>query len=250
MIATIADLAERIPVLWSPDTQTFGADENILNNLLLTAQDIVEQGLSPFYGNDLKLSNYRFTLPIKLTTSQDFQSSWGQRLRKIKNNSANIVTDNEYIIIEATDNDESYKVYGSISGNLGEGDTSSDFTSNDNSFSILTGDWQSDTIKFNIGDRFIFSRTWHEPILHMLTSLWAAHNIIEGRYMSEAANDLDFGSNSFISQYHKMFNELISADGTLTLKAPKATYINPNFTEKQDWEKGYDINYLGIDKNG
>jgi len=245
IIATIADLVERIPVLWNPDTKQFGASTNIMMQLLDTAGDAVNQELELFYG-DITLAEARFTFPLRLSVQEESKASWGLELHKITPKTAN-ATLNEYIIIEAL-SDKDYKVTGNISGALGEGDKEDDFTSSDDSFKILSASWSTEDIDFVIGDRFIFSRTWYESAIHLLASTHAAHHIIEGRYMSEASNDLDFGNNSFDKQYNKLRDSLISPNKPTTLIAPNASYRDPGFVETQTWEAPYSINNLGLDE--
>jgi len=247
LIATLAELCERIPVLWNPQTRQFGATTGILLNTLYTSSEITRARLKAYYGENLKCIHLHYSTPIKLSMDEEYQESWGINLMKISDYTREPDIPTEAIVIEAI-NAVQYKVYGQFSGDLGIGNKTMNFVSDDLTFRILERDWV--TGDFTAGDRWIFSRSWYEQILMHLTSLYAAHLIVQGRYMSEGSNELDFENNQFLKEYEKMIEDLIDPNNSLALTTPNAPYNLPNFEETQDWNTGYNIDNLGLNRGG
>lgn len=240
MISTLAEAVERIPTLYNKQTKQFGVSTNAIVNLCITAENIVLETLQPVYGDDLKLANPRFSLPLVATDEDD---DWGTgHLLRLSDGTVEPTTDTEPIIVEMTSTTE-FKVTGWISGALGTGDTSTLFTASDNSFTIAIADWTA--IESTLGKKFVFSRTWYEPTLVLLSSFWVAHHILASRYVTEGANDLDFENNVYTKEFNNLLMNLLNPEYPLQLKAPNASY-DANFTEDMDWKEGYDINQFGL----
>jgi len=248
LIATIADLCSVIPNLWENRISQFGSNTGAILDKLNIAASAVKAALVPYYGSDLKLATPEFTNPIKLTLNEDFSQSWGVSLDLITPHTAN-QTETEHIIVTATDLTK-FSVTGYLSRSLGTGDTEEDFTASDSSFKILASSWvKNETEQFVVGDKFIFSRTWYEPLLRYLTSVLAAHYVTMSRYMAEGANELDFGKNKYLSEYTNIKKLLIDPNSPESLSAPNAVYSPQNLLTQETWQQGYDVDRFGIESD-
>jgi hypothetical protein len=237
-MCTLYDIEAKIPQLYSKDNDEFTEPiGNIIDEIFLQSS-IVRQRLGQYITSFTNTIDPYLTYPI----ARKGNSSNNSILKKptlLITDSTSIEADT--VVVTFTDS-TSFDCVSFVGDDKGSGDINTDFTSSDGLFQIKTTDWHG---TFIAGDKFTFAYETHENILRILTAYLVASKLLIGRYVSEAANQMNGMQNSYEYLANKIFSQIES--GSVKLECYTGTDGQPQ-SSTEAWQ-GYNIDALGFNYN-
>jgi len=237
LICTIYDIEANIPELYSKDNDEYGESIGLILDKIQSASSEILQNLVQFFGINIEVPQY-LTYPI------------GRKGNSSKNSYLKIPT----LLIDSTDKEpDTYIITFSsptafiatnfYGDNVGNGDSTSDFTSSDGLFKIQASDWIGNNI---VGDKYIFAYQVYEEVLRQLVSYKVADSILAGRYVSEAANVMTGLQRTYKDRADALLEKIL-VTGEIQLRGQREGYGQPPSSFSK--HSGYNVDRLGILRN-
>jgi hypothetical protein len=236
-VCTVYDIEANIPELYSKDNDEFTEPIGLILDKIASLSEEVLQQLSTYFGSDLEVSPY-LTTPVARRGNSDRNSFL--RTPELTTNSTILASyDADTFIIEFSDS-TNFTVTGIMSSDVSSGTTLSDSTHSSGLFIIKSTDWKG---TFEDGDKFYVGLEFYEAVLRTLVSYKVADALLQGRYVSEAANTMQNLQQTYGSRADTLLRKILIY-GEIELKGKKSGYGLPNQSQ-ESWH-GYNIDNLGL----
>jgi len=234
-LCTIYDIEINIPELYSRENDEFMEPIGLIQDRIQTFSAVVRQTLVQYFGADVEVDNY-LTYPVARRKNFDRNSFLKTPLLTTDSTSK----ESDTYIVQFTDA-STYEITNFLGVSAGSGSIGIDSTSADSVFVIRASDWAGGS--YSAGDKFYFAFEAYEEILRLWVSYLVADSLLQGRYVSEAANTMiPFGET--YSGKAKAIQDKILVTGEIVLEgAPAGTGQPPSSFES--W-LGYNIDEYGI----
>lgn len=235
MICTLYDIEINIPELYSKDNDEFTEPVGLILNQIEIQSFIIKQRLEKFVTSITNNAVPKLTYPI----ARKGNSNKNAHLKT----PTLLITDSttfeaDTIIITFLDTD-AFEVTNFMNESIGSGDIGHDFTCVGGLFKILITDWLG---TFATGDKFYFAYETHEDLLRIICSYATAGELLAGRYVSEAADNLTLLKNIYSRKAENLLDKIELGD----LKLQCYTEYEGSSPNSQEAWHGYNIDSLGL----